>query len=121
MLGADPATPVSISVSPSSSLTRKQLTMPKRVRRTRFFVSWTSCTRLLAKSVMETVAQLDENFARIQVVRASKGKAVVEHHAAIGDVQGLHVQREALAETLPERQVKCRVRLQVGWRRISIG
>src|SRR5256884_8457456 len=99
---AEPATPVSTRVRPSSSLTRKQLTMPKRVRRTRFFVSRTSCTRLIGKSVMETVAQLEKNFPRIQVVRASKGKAVFEQHEAVGDVQSLNVQREALAETLPE-------------------
>jgi hypothetical protein len=39
MADADPARPVSTRVSPSSSLTRKQLTMPKRVRRKRFLVS----------------------------------------------------------------------------------
>jgi len=72
---------------------------------------------------METVAQLDKNFPRIQVVRASKGKAVVEQHAAIGDVQSLNVQREALAETLPERQVKGRMRLKMiaGDARVAVG
>ena len=72
---------------------------------------------------METVAQLDKNLSRIQVVRASKGKAVVERHPAIGDVQGLNVQREALAETLPERQVKGRMRLKMiaGDARVAVG
>ena len=72
---------------------------------------------------METVAQLDKNFPRIQVVRASKGKAVVERHPAIGDVQGLNVQREALAETLPEREVKGGMRLKMiaGDARVAVG
>src|SRR5690242_10168923 len=62
---------------------------------------------------METVAQLDKKFPWIQVVRASKGKAIVQQHAAIGDVQGLNVQREALTETLPDRQVKRRMPLKM--------
>ena len=72
---------------------------------------------------METVAQLDKNFSRIQVVRASKGKAVVEQHAAIDDVQNLNVQREALTETLPEREVKGRMRFKMiaGERGVAVG
>ena len=70
---------------------------------------------------METVAQLDKKFSRIQVVRAAKRKAVVEQDTAIGDVQGLKVESEALAETFTERQVKGSVRLQVAWRRIAVG
>ena len=70
---------------------------------------------------METVAQLDKKFSRIQVVRAAKRKAVVEQDTAIGDVQGFKVESEALAETFTERQVKGSVRLQVPWRRIAVG
>ena len=62
---------------------------------------------------METVAQLDEKFARIQVVRAAERKTVVEEDAAIGDVQRLNVYREPLAETLSQREVKCGVRLEM--------
>src|SRR5437762_14010204 len=46
MPGADPARLVSMRVSPSSSLTRKQLIMPKRVRRKRFLASCLGSTPL---------------------------------------------------------------------------
>ena len=62
---------------------------------------------------METVAHLDKNFARIQVVGAAKGKAVVEQDAAVGGVDGLQVERELLAETLAQRKVKGGVRLEM--------
>ena len=62
---------------------------------------------------MKTVANLDVEFARVQVVGAAEGKAVVEQDAAIGDVQRLNVYRELLAETLSQRKVKCGVRLEM--------
>ena len=51
---------------------------------------------------MKTVANLDVEFARVQVVGAAEGKAVVEQDAAIGDVQRLNVYRELLTETLSQ-------------------
>jgi IS5 family transposase len=37
-------------------------------------------------SVMESVAHLRIDFTRVQVMRAAKGKAVVEQHAAVCNV-----------------------------------
>jgi hypothetical protein len=72
---------------------------------------------------METVAQLDKKFARIQVVRAAKGKAVVEQNAAVGDIDALQVEGESFAETFAERKVKCSVWLKMiaGDIRIAVG
>src|SRR5438034_11611444 len=62
---------------------------------------------------MKTVAHLDVEFARIQVVSSAESKTVVEENAAIGDVQGLNVYGEPLTETLSQREVKCGVRLEM--------
>ena len=62
---------------------------------------------------METAAQLDKKFARIQVVSAPKGKTVVEQDAAVGDVHRLNVYREPFAETLAQRKIKRGVRLEM--------
>jgi len=59
-------------------------------------------TNLAPPLQMETVANLDVEFARVQVVSSAEGKAVVEQDAAIGDVQRLNVYRELLTETLSE-------------------
>ncbi len=44
---------------------------------------------------MKTIAQLREDFARIQVVDTAEGKAVVQEDASIGDVDGLVTSKEA--------------------------
>ena len=71
-------------------------------------------------SIVEAVAHLDEDFPRIQIVRSTEGEAVVQQHAAIGDVDALYVHREPFAKTLAERKIERGVRLQmiagVGWR-----
>lgn len=58
-------------------------------------------------------------------MRAAKGETVVKKHAAIGDVDGLEIDGEALAKFLSERQIKGRVRLKViagsHLRRIAVG
>src|SRR6202007_3146936 len=58
-------------------------------------------------------------------MRAAKGEAVVEEHAAVGNVDGLQVDREALAKLFAERQIESDVRLEMirGIRRslIAIG
>ena len=41
-------------------------------------------------SVVEAVAQFDVDFARVVVVKAAEGDAVVDEQAAIGDVQRIH-------------------------------
>jgi hypothetical protein len=44
---------------------------------------------------VKTIAQLREDFARIQVVDTAEGKTVVQEHASIGDVDGLVTSKEA--------------------------
>ena len=74
---------------------------------------------------MKAIAQLDEHFARLEKVRAAEGEAVVEQHAAIGDVDGLQIDGEALAELLAEREIKRGVRLKMvarsHWRLAAVG
>ena len=74
---------------------------------------------------MKAVAQLNEDFARIEIVRAAEGEAVVEQHAAVGDVDGLKIDGEALAKLPAERQIKGCVRLKMvagsHLRRIAVG
>src|SRR5437899_5862942 len=64
-------------------------------------------------SVVEAIAHLDKDFARFEIVRAAKSEAVVEQHAAVGDVNGLKVDGEALAEIFSDRKIKRDVRLEV--------
>ena len=40
---------------------------------------------------METVAHLDKNFARIQIVSAAKRKTIVEEDAAVGYIDSLQI------------------------------
>src|SRR5260370_34959484 len=54
-------------------------------------------------SIVETIAQLHKDFARIQVVGAAKGKAVVEQDAAVRAVYGPQVGGELVAENFAER------------------
>src|SRR6266851_1007957 len=75
------------------------------------------------KSVVETIAQLDKDFPRIQEVGAAESETVVEQDAAVGDVDGLQVGGEFFAETFAERKVKSGVRLEMiaGDIRIAVG
>jgi hypothetical protein len=57
-------------------------------------------------SVMKPVANLDNDFARIQIVRSAKGEAVVQQNAAICDVDPLNVHGKAFAEALPSERSK---------------
>src|SRR6266481_8985125 len=63
--------------------------------------------------IMKTVANLYEDFARIEVMGAAESKAVVEQHAPVGDVHALQVNGEPFAKTLTERKVKRSVRLEM--------
>src|SRR2546429_5501493 len=78
-----------------------------------------------SESIVKAIAQLDEHFARLEKVRAAEGEAVVEQHAAIGDVDGLQIDGEALAELLAEREIKRGVRLKMvarsHWRLAAVG
>ena len=51
-------------------------------------------------SVVKSVAKFHEDFARIVPVEAAEGDAVVEFHAAVGHVHGIHRRRESFAEIL---------------------
>ena len=48
---------------------------------------------------MKAVAQLNKDFARVDIVRAAEGEAVVEEHSAIGDVERLKAGGEPFAKT----------------------
>ena len=62
---------------------------------------------------MKAVANLDKDFARIQIVRSAKGEAVIQQNAAVCDVYRLYVHREVIAEALTDGEVKRGVRLKV--------
>src|SRR3979490_2689512 len=75
------------------------------------------------KSIVETIAQLDKDFSRIEKMRAPEGETVVEEDAAVGDIDGLQVSGESFAKTLAERKVKRGMRLEMiaGDIRIAVG
>src|ERR1700680_4664771 len=64
--------------------------------------------------VMEAVAELDVDFARIVPVEAAEGDAVVEFDATVGYVHGVYRSCEALAEIFAQSEIECRVRGQIG-------
>ena len=55
---------------------------------------------------MEPEAHLSINFARIVVVEASEGEAVVEQHTSIGHVQNVHRDGGVLAYGPGGREVE---------------
>ena len=70
-------------------------------------------------SVLKSVANLDKDFAGIQIVRSAKGETVIQQNAAVRDVDALNTQGKALAKVLADGEVECRVRLEMvprdGW------
>jgi len=56
--------------------------------------------------VVEAVAELEEDFARVEEMRAAKSEAVVEEHAAVRDVDGLDTGGKTVTETLAQRQIE---------------
>jgi len=64
-------------------------------------------------SVVEAIAHLDKDFARFEEVCAAKSEAIVEQHTAVGDIDRLNVDREALAEMFAKRKIKSSVRLEM--------
>jgi len=66
-----------------------------------------------SQSVMEAVAELEKDLPRVEEVGAPEGEAVVEQHAAVGNVDGLQVGGESFAETFAERKIEGSVRLQM--------
>src|SRR6266478_2174063 len=71
-------------------------------------------------SVVKAVAYLREDFPRIQVMRASKRQAVVQQHAAIGNVGRAQRERESLSKFFPEAHVEGRVAGKMVRRRVAI-
>src|ERR1041384_1887886 len=65
------------------------------------------------ESIVEAVAELDEDFARFKVVSAAESEAIVEQHAAVGNVEGLKIDGKALAKFLAKRKIKGGVRLEM--------
>ncbi len=67
----------------------------------------------MCSSVVKVVANLHEDFSRIQKVRSAEGEAVVEQDAPIGDVDAVHADGELFTELLAQRQIERRVRLEM--------
>src|SRR5437879_8756231 len=65
-----------------------------------------------SESIVKAIAQLDEHFARLEKVRAAEGEAVVEQHAAIGDVDGLQRSEEHTSELQSPMYLVCRLLLE---------
>src|ERR1035438_176707 len=64
-------------------------------------------------SIMKPESHLNKNFARVVPVEAAEGLAVVEPHAAVGDIQGVERGRDALAEVFAQRKIEGGVRWQM--------
>lgn len=65
------------------------------------------------QSIVEAEPKLNEEFPRIQIVRAAERKAVVQQHAAVGDIYPLNVDGKSLAKTLAESKIEGRVELEM--------
>ena len=63
---------------------------------------------------MKLVAHRHIDFARVVPVKAAEGQAVIEDHAAIGDVKDSHRRGKSLAPIFPQRHIEGRVRRQIG-------
>ena len=69
-------------------------------------------------SVMKSVANLDKDFARIQIVRSAKGEAVIQQNTAVCDIDTLNIYGKALAKILADGEVERGMRLEmVAWDR----
>lgn len=58
--------------------------------------------RYLRGLIVEPVAKLHEDFARVDEMRAAKREAVVQQHAPVRDVQRLHIHRECFPEVFAQ-------------------
>jgi hypothetical protein len=58
------------------------------------------CHRNALPSVVKSVANLDKDFAGIQIVCSAEGEAVIQQNAAVCDIHPLNVYGEVLAEAL---------------------
>lgn len=65
------------------------------------------------RSIVKPEAQLEKDFARVQIMRPAKHEAVVQQDSAISDVDALNVDRNPFAESFRQGKVKRRVRLEV--------
>ncbi len=55
---------------------------------------------------MEMVPHLDINLSRIAEVEAAEGLAIIQQQTAVRPIQSVDRDRKALAEILPEGQIK---------------
>lgn len=62
---------------------------------------------------MKPVANLDKNFAGIQIVRSAKGEAVIQQNAAVCHVDTLNIYGDPLAKILADGEVERGVRLEM--------
>ena len=63
--------------------------------------------------VVKAIANLDKDFAGIQIVRSAECEAVIQKNAAICDVETLNIHRKTLAEALSNRDVERGVRVEM--------
>ena len=49
-------------------------------------------------SVVKAIPDLNKHFARIHVMRSTKGKAIVQENAAVSDVDALNIHGEVFAK-----------------------
>src|ERR1700690_2907827 len=64
-------------------------------------------------SIVKPESHLNKYFARVIPVEATEGLAVVELHAAVGDIQGVERGRDAFAEVFADRKIERGVRWQM--------
>src|SRR5260221_9859479 len=57
-------------------------------------------------SIVESVPQLDVDFARVAPMKASEGLTVVEIHAAVRHIEGIQRCGETFAEVLAQREIE---------------
>jgi hypothetical protein len=62
-------------------------------------------------SEVKAVANLEKDFAGIQIVCSAKSEAVIQKNAPVCDVETLNIQGKTLAKTLSNREVERSVRL----------
>src|SRR5580704_589157 len=99
--------------NPGSPATRSE------TKRKLFRVVPSGCHGNALPPVMKPVANLDKDFAGIQIVRSAKGEAVVQQNAAVCYVYCLDVRGKLLAEAFADGEVECGMRLEMiagdGW------
>src|SRR5271166_1357570 len=62
---------------------------------------------------MEAIAKLGVDFAWIVPMKSAEGDAIVQFHAAVGDIEAVQRNRVSFAEVFAERQIETGVLRQI--------